>query len=327
MPKVRLSSGKEFFIEENSSILSAATSASVKIPYSCKTGRCNTCKSKLISGVTNPISAEVGLTEQEIDEGWILSCVRKVETDIFLEVDDLSEIDLPNAVTLPCRISSIDYLAKDVVKVKLRLPPKSNFKYLPGQYIDIIAFNGIRRSYSVANICADNLLELHIRSVDGGLLSDYWFNGAKENDLLRLNGPLGTFFLRDIEGKDLIFVATGTGIAPVKAILEDLEKTGKIEQAKSVTVVWGGRYEQDLYFDVQEISSKFQYIPVLSRSKEGWNGKKGYVQDVVPELMPNLENAVVYACGSEEMISSAKKKFFGSGLDDKKFYSDAFLSA
>lgn len=327
MPKVQLSSGKEFFIEETSSILSAAINANIKIPYSCKTGRCNTCKSKLISGVTQAISEEIGLTQSEVDEGWILSCVRKAETDIVLEVEDLDNIDIPKAVTLPCRISGVDYIGKDVVKIKLRLPPKSNFKYLPGQYIDIIGIKGVRRSYSLANTGADNLLELHIRSVDGGVLSDYWFNSAKENDLLRLNGPLGTFFLRDIEGKDLIFLATGTGIAPIKAMLEDLEATQKIDQAKSVTVFWGGRCEQDLYFDVQKISNKFKYIPVLSRSKEDWVGQKGYVQDVATELMPNLENAVVYACGSEKMIFSAKKKFLKSGLDEKKFYSDAFVSA
>ena len=211
MPTISLGSGAEFEASVGSLILDAAEKSKVTLPYSCKTGRCSTCKCKVISGKTRALHPETGLTEQEKAEGWILSCVRAVETDVHLEVDDLGGIALPAHKTWPCRISEIKPLAPDVVRVLLRLPATADFRFIPGQYIDVIGLNGIRRSYSLANATfADKLIELHIRAVEGGAMSNYWFNHAKPNDLLRLNGPLGTFFLREMAGLDLIFLATGT---------------------------------------------------------------------------------------------------------------------
>jgi len=328
MALVTLSSGKSFQADEASSILDAAAQSLISLPYSCKTGRCSTCKCKVINGETRSLHPETGLTEQEKAEGWILSCVRTAETDVLLEVDVRSGVDLPTAKTWPCRISEIKPLAHDVVQVLLRLPPTADFRFIPGQYIDVIGPNGIRRSYSLANAnFADKQLELHIRAVKGGAMSDYWFNRAKPNDLLRLNGPLGTFFLREQGGLDLFFLATGTGIAPVKAMLESMINISPAQMSKSVTVLWGGRKPEDLYFDVSQIPVSNIYIPVLSRPVEGWEGARGYVQDVLLNIKPDLTNAAVYACGSDAMIQSARTRFLEAGLLAKHFYSDAFLSS
>jgi len=280
----------------------------------------------VISGNTSALQEELGLTAEEKSDGWILSCVRTAESDVALEVEDLGGAVLAPAKTFPCRISRIERFAPDVVGVRLRLPPTAEFSFIPGQYVDVIGPGGIRRSYSLANASfAEKSLELHIRAVDGGAMSDYWFNQAKSNDLLRLNGPLGTFFLRNHAGVDLIFLATGTGIAPVKAILESISELPAEQRPKSVTVFWGARVPSDLYLDVASIPSAERFVPVLSRAGADWLGAKGHIQDVLLSEDPDLSNVAVYACGSNAMIHGAKKALVDAGLPSQRFYSDAFV--
>lgn len=326
MVLVTLSSGKSFQASSESAILDSATQSHVSLPYSCKTGRCSTCKCKVVSGETKVLVTELGLTETEKSEGWILSCVRTAITDVVLEVEDLGDVVIPAAKTHACRISSLEKLASDVIKVVLRLPPNVALDFIPGQYVDVIGPGGIRRSYSLANAPkADNTLELHIRAVENGAMSQYWFNQSAKNDLLRLHGPQGTFFLRDIANCDLIFLATGTGIAPVKAMLETLPSFPADQQPQSITVVWGARHEHDLYFDVASLPGTQKYIPVLSRAEATWQGERGYVQDVLLRHISDLHNGVVYACGSDAMINSAKSTLIAAGLPSQHFYSDAFV--
>ena len=323
---VKLTNGREFPASLGKSLLEAALIEGIAWPYSCKTGRCNTCKSKVIQGETTALQLEVGLTDTEKKENWILGCVRTACTDLLLEVDDLSDMDLPLAKTFPCRISQIDRLAPDVIRVLLRLPPTADFRFIPGQYVDVIGPQGLRRSYSLANADFRNkTLELHIREVDGGAMSDYWFTQAKVNDLLRLNGPLGTFFLRNTTNVDLIFLATGTGIAPIKAMIEPIADLPSALRPKSITVIWGGRIAEDIYFDIQGVVGVDRFVPVLSRASEDWTGAKGYVQQALLAAQPDLSNAVVYACGSDAMTRSAKVALTQAGLAPKNFYSDAFV--
>ena len=328
MTTIHLTNGREFAVESGISLLDAASSAGIALPYSCRTGRCSTCKALVRRGQTRPITDETGLSLEEIEAGWILTCVRTAETDVELDIEDLGEITLAPPKTLPCRIAELEKLAPDVVRVRLRLPPTSSFSFRPGQYIDVIGANGLRRSYSLANANhEDKLLELHIRYVNGGAMSDYWFNHAKTNDLLRLNGPLGTFFLRGCANADVFFLATGTGIAPVKAILESLMQMREEQQPQSITVLWGGRQPEDFYIDIAAILGNHRYIPVISRPNETWTGAKGYVQDILLSAAPDLSNATVYACGSDNMIQDAKKLLSNAGLPAARFYSDAFVSS
>lgn len=328
MHLIKLSSGHQFRSVPGLSLVDAALAAGLTLPHSCKTGRCSTCKCKVIQGETISLQTEAGITDKEKTEGWILSCAREAQTDLTLEVEDLGGVVLPPSKTLPCRISDIEYVASDVVRVILRLPPSAEFKFIPGQYVDIIGPLGVRRSYSLA--CANSAekkLELHIRAVDSGVMSDYWFRQAQANDLLRLNGPLGTFFLRNVAQLDLIFLATGTGIAPVKAMLESLVNVSSDQAPKSVTIFWGGRTPSDLYFDVQTIPVKHRFIPVLSRAAASWQGVVGYVYNALLDIKPNLTNSVVYACGSDAMIRSARSSLFAAGLPETRFFSDAFVSS
>lgn len=325
---ISLSSGLSFNIQADSTILQASSNAGVNIPYSCKTGRCSTCKCRVIKGITSPISAEIGLSEEELSEGWILSCVRTANEDVLIEVDDLSGIDIPPAKTLPCRISHISRLNSDVLLVRLKLPPTAHFKFIAGQYIDIIGPNGVRRSYSLANSSrTGNELELHIKHVPDGVLSNFWFNRAEIGDLLRLKGPLGTFFLRDVAGLELVFLATGTGIAPILSMLDSLTSLEVSQKPKSVTLFWGGRTQQDFYIDPSNIMDGLLFVPVPSRPHSGWDSAGGYVQDVFLASHANLSNSIVYACGSNKMIKASWALLAAKGLPSHRFFSDAFVSS
>lgn len=326
MIKIHTTYGKAFSQSAGQTLLDAAAKSGICLPYSCKSGRCSTCKCKVLSGQSVATVDELGLTSEEKSQGFVLSCVRSALSDILIDVEDLGDQVIPESKTLPTRISSLQKLAPDVLSVKLRFPPNTPFPFLAGQYIDVIGPDGTRRSYSVANAPAsDNQLQLHIRAVESGAMSKYWFDQAKVNDLLRIHGPLGSFFARPLTGLHLVFLATGTGIAPVKAMLEQLVTAPLDNQPLSTTLYWGGRQLQDLYAGPSQWHPKLRYVPVLSRATDDWSGARGYVQNSLLNDEPDWANTVVYACGSYAMIQSAKTELNKAGLPEKRFYSDAFV--
>jgi CDP-4-dehydro-6-deoxyglucose reductase len=242
---------------------------------------------------------------------------------VSLDVEDLGEIGNIPVRTIPCRISSLKLLNNDVLQVVLRVPPNSNFKFIAGQYINLID-KGIRRSYSLANAeQLDGNLEIQVKRVKQGLMSEYLFTMARQNDLLRIEGPLGTFSYRVDDSKNVILMATGTGIAPIKAIIESLENS---LDEKIIYIVWGGRVLEDLYLNLSSVKLKYTFVPVLSREKIE-STYFGYVQDAVLDLGLDLKKTTVYACGSEVMIKDACDVLVQNGLRRKKFYSDAFVSS
>jgi CDP-4-dehydro-6-deoxyglucose reductase len=320
--------GSEKIVEQikGKSILDSAESAGVNLQYSCRTGRCSTCKCKLVSGKTNTYSNELGLSKVEKEEGYILSCVSYAEGIIEIEADDLGDIEMPKSQTVPCKINELCILADDIIKVMLRIPPNTNFNFIPGQYIDLISPSGTKRSYSIANNITNNIIELHVKKVKNGSFSAYWFENAKIDDLLRLHGPHGTFFLREDTKKNIIFLATGTGIAPIKSILESID-ISSMKNIESVNVIWGGRNKCDLYLDHFDKRININYIPVLSKPSSDWKGKIGYVQNIALEQNFDLSKSVVYACGLADMIKDAKEVLVENGLNAHDFYSDAFVDS
>lgn len=329
MPRITLPSGKFYESADGESLLDAALRSEISLEHSCRTGRCNSCRAQVKSGLTVAIHEEVGLSQAEREAGWILTCSRSATSDVELVVQDLGAIRLHPAKTLPCRVQSIEHLSHDVMKVVLRLPPTQAFEYHAGQYIEVFGKDGLRRSYSVANACTrSKQIELHIRQVPGGAMSAYWFEQVQINDLLRLRGPLGTFFLRDVAGKDLVFLATGTGMAPVKAMLEGLLMDAAGDKnllPRTVNVYWGGREKQDLYWNPGSLDISMKYVPVLSRADAAWTGARGYVHQVFLSDRPDLSQAVVYACGSDAMIQSARQQLLEAGLEAQHFHADAFV--
>ena len=328
MSIVTLSNHKSFTGESGKSLLECAKSQGTVLEYSCRTGRCGVCKANVLQGDTEVMQPELALTDEERANGAILTCCRAALTDVELDIEDLGLLADIQIKTMPCRIDSIERLADDVVRVVFRTPPKSALVYLAGQYIDVIGKDGVRRSYSIANAQREDAkLELHIRKVPNGVMSQYWFGEAQANDLLRLEGPLGTFCLRSANTQNLVFLATGTGIAPVKAMLEALEAEPGSFDNKDIYVYWGGRKEPDLYWRPDFPVLRVNYRPVLSRAEEQWTGATGYVQEAVLAEGLDLADTSVYACGSEAMIRTAREALIQAGLPPKFFHSDAFVSS
>ncbi|QHJ00153.1 2Fe-2S iron-sulfur cluster binding domain-containing protein [Xylophilus rhododendri] len=329
MTQVVLANDKRFEATAPTTILDAARAAGIVLEHSCRTGRCGTCKARVVRGRTESVGDDSGLSDADRQTGHILTCTSAAIDEVHLDIDDVSLLaDFPSRTT-PCRIDALDRPAVDVLRVLLRFPPKAAPRYLPGQYVDVIGPGGVRRSYSVANApSADGRLELHIRAVPGGALSAYWFGAAKAGDLLRLEGPKGSFFLRDVAGLDLVFLATGTGIAPVKAMLEGMADRVTPGLPRSVTVLWGGRHAVDLYWQVAAGGvESLEYVPVLSRAGDDWQGARGHVQQALLDRQPDWSRTMVYACGSAAMIASASEQLVAAGLPPRRFLSDAFVSS
>ena len=323
MPNISLSNGVVFECGLDETILDASRRYNIAIEHSCCSGRCGICIAPVLSGETFSIKPEESLTLESQKMGNILTCCRVPVTDVSLDVEDLGEIGNIPVRTLPCRINSLKLLNNDVIQVILRVPPNSEFKFVAGQYINLID-KGIRRSYSLANaVQLDGNLEIQVKRVSQGLMSEYFFTRARQNDLLRIEGPLGTFSYRADDSENVILMATGTGIAPIKAIIESLKISS---DEKTIYVVWGGRVLEDLYLDLGAANLKYTFVPVLSREKTE-NSYFGYVQDAVLGLGLDLKKTTVYACGSEVMIKDACDVLVQNGLRRKRFYSDAFVSS
>jgi CDP-4-dehydro-6-deoxyglucose reductase len=223
-------------------------------------------------------------------------------------------------------------LSEDVMVLQLQLPANDNFRYRPGQYVEFMLRDGARRSYSMANAPqAGNSLELHIRHMPGGKFTDHVFGAMKEKEILRIEGPFGSFFLRENSQKPLIFLASGTGFAPIKALIEYMQQ---IATARPVTLYWGGRRPSDLYMDawVREQAATqplLTYVPVVSNAieKDHWAGRTGFVHQAVLQDHPDLSGYQVYACGAPVVIDSARRDFCGAAhLPEEEFFADAFTS-
>ncbi len=332
MSQVTLGSGTTFLAEPGMSLLDAARASGIVLEHGCRTGRCGSCKVRVAQGKTAPLRAPLSLTPAEEADGWVLTCTSQAVTDLQLDAEDLGALAgfLPRVT--PSRIDVLERVADDVVRVVLRLPPASPLRFLAGQHVDVTSPAGDRRSYSIASAAsAPGKVELHIRRVDGGRFSDYWFGAARPGDLLRFEGPRGTFFLRPLAGLDVVFLATGTGIAPILSMLAQIAAmTG--EPARSVSLYWGSRHAGDHYVDPTALLPGLRYVPVVSRDGARWQGASGHVQDVLLSDMasgraPVLAGSAVYACGSERMIGDARRVLAEAGLPPRRFHFDAFVGS
>ncbi|MDP2242107.1 MAG: CDP-6-deoxy-delta-3,4-glucoseen reductase [Burkholderiales bacterium] len=321
-----------FTVIEDETILEAALREGFVIAYGCRNGACGTCKGKVLEGVVDyGTYQEHALPDTEKALGQALFCQARPLTDLAIECREIGAAKDIQIKILPCRVQKLDRFASDVAILRLKLPTNERLQFLAGQYIDILMKDGQRRSLSLANAPHDDaLLELHLRNY-GGPFSDYVFNRMKEKDILRFEGPLGTFFLREDCAKPIILLASGTGFAPIKSIAEHAIHKGIQRQ---MTLYWGARVRADLY--MHELAGKWQsehgitYVPVLSEAlpEDQWSGRSGFVHRAVMEDFPDLSGHQVYACGVPAMVEAAHKDFTTQcGLPDDEFYSDSFTPA
>jgi CDP-4-dehydro-6-deoxyglucose reductase len=325
-------SGHQFACAEDETVLAAAMRAGVGLPYGCKNGACSSCKGKVIAGsVTHKPHQVRALTPEEEAAGMSLFCCAIPQADLVIEAREVAGSGDYPVKKMPSRVSTIEKVAPDVVVISLQLPANETLQFRAGQYIEFLLRDGKRRSYSVATAPDNGPITLHIRHMPGGLFTDQVFSTMKERDILRFEGPLGTFFVRDDSDKPMVLLASGTGFAPIKAIVEHLVQTGS---TRKMALYWGGRRPQDLYMDAlcREWAARlpnFQYVPVVSNAEaeDNWSGRSGFVHQAVMADLPDLSGHQVYACGAPIMVESAKRDFVAQcGLPADEFYADAFTS-
>ena len=331
-------SGRQFTVEDDEFVLEAALRQGVVLPYGCKNGACGSCKAQVLEGsIEQGEHSPKALSADEAVRGQALICCARPTSDLVIEARVVAAAgDIP-VRKMPCRVASIEKAAPDVAIVRLQLPASERLQYLAGQYVELILRDGNRRSYSMAGAPhAAEQLELHVRHVPGGRFTDALFGvstpAVKERDILRLEGPMGTFFLREDSDKPMVLLASGTGFAPIKAIVEHMVHKGIV---RPVTLYWGGRRPQDLYMNAlaegwaRELPG-FRYVPVVSDAlpEDGWTGRTGFVHRAVMEDFPDLSGYQVYACGAPVVIDSARADFTAKcGLPEDEFYADAFTTA
>jgi CDP-4-dehydro-6-deoxyglucose reductase, E3 len=321
-----------FTVNDDETILEAALREGFVIAYGCRNGACGTCKGKVLDGIVDYGQyQEHALPDAEKRLGMALFCQARPLSDLAIECREIGAVKDIQIRTLPCRVQKMEKFSPDVMVIHLKLPAHERLQFLAGQYIDVLMKGGKRRSLSMASPPHDDaFLELHLRNY-GGPFSDYVFNQMKEKEILRFEGPLGTFFLREDSDRPIILLASGTGFAPIKAIVEHVLYKGI---KRPITLYWGARVRADLYMN--ELAERWRrdrgigYVPVLSeaRPEDNWTGRTGFVHHAVMKDFPDLSGYQVYACGAPVMVEAAHHDFtIQCGLPDDEFYSDSFTPA
>ncbi len=326
-------SGRTFNVATGEAVLAAGIRQGIGLPYGCKDGACGSCKCKLVSGsVTHGAHQLKALSAEEEAAGFVLTCCAHAHSDLVLESRQVTELGALPIKKMPTRVISLVKKSDDVIVLQLQMPANDSFAYRAGQYVEFILRDGARRSYSMAS--APSLgpsMELHIRHMPGGKFTDHVFGAMKEKEILRVEGPFGSFFLREDSDKPIILLASGTGFAPIKALIEHMQHLGS---ERHVTLYWGGRRPADLYMQdwVQaqlQVMPHLRYIPVVSDAtpEDAWKGRSGFVHRAVMEDCPDLSGHQVYACGAPIVIESARRDFsVVAQLPPDEFFADSFTS-
>ncbi|MCF8149365.1 MAG: CDP-6-deoxy-delta-3,4-glucoseen reductase [Burkholderiaceae bacterium] len=326
-------SGHEFNADGSDSILQAALDAGLTLPYGCRNGACGSCKGRVIDGlVDHGIAQDQALSTADRASGLTLFCCAKPLTDLVLECREVGTAkDIPVKI-MPCRVQKLERVADDVIVLSLKLPANERLQFLAGQYIEFLLKDGKRRAFSIANAPHDDgFLQLHVRLIGGGEFTQHVFTAMKEKDILRFQGPYGSFYLREESTKPIILLAGGTGFAPIKALVEHAIHN---RISRPMEIYWGARnpgglYLPDLPSSWAAAHSHIRYIPVLSdaASFDAWQGRTGLVHHAVLEDHGDLATHQVYACGAPAMIDTARCDFAAHGLPADEFFADAFTFA
>jgi CDP-4-dehydro-6-deoxyglucose reductase len=329
-------SGRAFTALPDESLLAAGIRQGIGLPYGCKDGACGSCKCKLLSGsVVHGPHQSKALSADEEAAGFVLTCCGVAQSDVVLESRQVTEVGAFAIKKMPVRVSSLERASADVMVMKLQLPASDTFQYRAGQYVEFILRDGDRRSYSMANAPHTQAeapgLELHLRHMPGGKFTDHVFGPMKEKEILRIEGPFGSFFLREESTKPMILLASGTGFAPIKAIIEHM-RFKRID--RPATLYWGGRRPGDLYqqawieAQLAELPN-LRYVPVVSDAlpEDAWTGRTGFVHRAVLADHPHLAGFEVYACGAPIVVESARRDYVAAGLPEEAFFADSFTSA
>jgi len=336
-------SGRSFSVDAGETLLAAAIRQGVGLPYGCKDGACGSCKCRKLEGqVIHGPHQSKALNEEEAAAGLVLTCSATAQSDVVLESRQVTDESAFPIKKMPVRVQAMHKVSNDVMVLRVQLPATDPMRFHAGQYVEFLLRDGARRSYSMANaphhlvrteggVATGPAIELHIRHMPGGKFTDHVFGAMKDKDILRIEGPYGSFFLREDSDKPIVFLASGTGFAPIKAIIEHMQHQGIDRPA---VLYWGGRRPDDLYMDgwVREMCAQMpnlRYVPVVSNAlpEDDWTGRTGFVHQAVLEDLPDLSGHQVYACGAPIVVESARAEYSAqAGLPSDEFYADSFTS-
>ena len=322
-------SGHEFDVEQDETVLEAALRQGIGLPYGCRNGACGKCAGELISGEVKYARELSSLALEQQQQGKTMFCQAYPQTDLEIKVREIiNNRDIETKI-LPCRVETMQLLTHDIMKLELKLPETERLQFLAGQYIEFLLKDGKRRAFSIANAPHDDaLIELHIRHVPDGQFGDYVFDGMKVKELMRLEGPLGSYYLREESERPIILMGGGTGFAPLKGMLEHAFHVGL---NRPIHLFCGVRAYRDLYMDAMvkgwvQQHDNLKYTPVLSEPDEAdnWQGKTGFVHEAIIDEYPDLSGYDVYMSGPPPMIKAGMDAFYAHGLPESQIYSDSF---
>ncbi|MCU7905567.1 MAG: CDP-6-deoxy-delta-3,4-glucoseen reductase [Candidatus Thiodiazotropha sp. (ex Epidulcina cf. delphinae)] len=319
-------SSHEFNVEGEEDILGAATRQGINLPYGCRNGFCGECSATLISGsVSYPHGEPPAMADG--GNGVCYTCQAVPTSDLIIGVAEIEHAQDIRTRIMPCKVDRIEHLNEDVIRLYLKLPEGERLQFMAGQYLNFVLRDGGKRAFSIANAPYDDeALELHIRHVSGGAFTDTLFNGMKEKTILRIEAPLGSYYLRENSTRPIILMGGGTGFAPLKAMIEHALRVGT---RRPMHLYWGVRSRADLYLpELPEKwaaeNSSFSYTPVLSEPDKDWLGKRGWVHETVVADYQDLSGYEVYMSGPPPMIKAGKDVFLAHGLSGEDLYSDSF---
>lgn len=329
-------SGHHYACSSDTTVLKAGLGAGLFMPYSCRSGVCKTCRGRVIEGQIDFGGVHPKyLTEDDKAQGYALLCCARPMSDLVVEVE---EIEADRAIPpkyMPVRVLAMDRAAPDVMIIKIGLPMNEPTLFRAGQYVEFVLADGLRRSYSIANVPSNDgvrQLELHVRHLPGGVFTDHVFHSMTVRDIHRVEFPLGSFFLREASSQPMVMLASGTGFAPIKSIIEYSLQRG---MKRPIHLYWGGRRREDVYMMERaqawaDQHDHIRFVPVLSEPTEAcrWSGREGFVHQAVMADFPDLSDFEVYACGAPVVIESARRDFVAlCALKEAHFYADSFLTA
>jgi NAD(P)H-flavin reductase/ferredoxin len=313
-----------FSCNEGETILAAAERAGYTMPYSCRKGVCSSCQGWLNDGLVRQRSREM-----KGPIGNVLFCTATPKSDLTIRPRRIQRYDPLARKSITARVFRLSRPTDDVAVLQLRFPASIRAKFKAGQYLRVRMPDGDERSFSMANAPQESDgVQLHIRHVPGGVFSEKVLASLQLNDRLEIEVPFGDFHIREEDQARYVFLATGTGFAPLRSMIDDMIRR---RLSRKVRFYWGGHSEADLYLaDVckkwAERHPWFSFVPVLSAPDANWTGRSGLVHAAVLADIPDLSGWDVYACGNPMMIQAARDEFRSRGnLPEDRFFADAFV--
>jgi len=327
--RIRITSTeREFSARPEETILAAALRQGIVLPYSCRNGTCASCKCRLVEGeIRYPYNPPAALEPTELHDGQMLSCQAVASGDVTIDAREIQQVEEIPLRLLPARVETMVRFTDDTMRLRLKLPAAARLQFLAGQYIDILLPDGKRRAFSIASPPSEKeFIELHVKHVDGGGFTGHVFTDMQPKDILRFEGPLGTFFFRRSSERPAVLVGGGTGFAPLKAMVEELIHAG---DERPLELFWGTRTAEDLYAvelirNWQEQHPALNFVPVIGEPEPDWQGETGFVHEAVLRRHPDLSGWDVYMSGPPAMIHAARPAFIAAGVPENRLFYDSF---